>query len=589
MQPEVTTRAGRRLTAGMVVAVAALVAASIALRWGLADFADWGIDEAANLWLGSELAAGVHVATGLVSSRGIPNLAGAPHLAAPLALLPDLLAVSRALSLLQLASLGVLGASLWRRGGSPFVVAGVLLLFPALVLASFSLWNQYLTIPLTALTLPLMLYLADGRSRPRARAAALVGCVLLLLMLPALHLAGFVDLAVGLVVLAAILGLRPLPISEAVSVPGLALVALAATPLYRPWLDAVGRPYGGVISWWGVVAAALGFAVAMAFVLHRLRRTLQRAARAALESNVLSWACAGAVIFCLSVSCVLPLRGAQPGARLLAVGDPSGWALLLAQAAIVLAGVPHVGRMLDDCRRGCALGRLMERRFACGPGAAAVIVGWPILLWAGRLVVVPNLLTPNGRSDLLVPLLPALLSPLLVLGRPGRHRTTCAISGVAFAVAIAAFGTLAFRGASGAYREAFRQPVPPSVMREVVDWVAAHDTGDAGPGRIDLGYDLERGREWINEVACRPWTSWYSIGRPYDWLMRRRHRLANIREGTCDRRGGSGYQLGYRLDGDTPPDMEVVAVFGGIEIRSPRASGERPLSEHRDRQAVRRR
>jgi hypothetical protein len=569
MHEAASSRASPPLTTGVVAVLVALVAASIVLRWSLADFADWGIDEAANLWLGTELLAGNDVPTGLVSSRGVPNLAGAPLLAMPLSLLPDLLAVSRALSLLQLACLAVLGASLWRRGGSPVAVAGVLLLFPALMLASFSMWNQYLTIPLTALTLPLLLFLVDGSSEPRPRAAALVGCVLLLVMLPALHLAAFVDLAVGIGVLASILVLRPLAVSTVVLVPGLVMVAVLAAPLYLPWLGVV-WPRVFTTGWWGLVALALACALVATAVLRPLRQSLQRGARASLESKMLSWAFCAAVVFCLSVSCVLPMLGAQPGRRLLDAVEPSGWVLLIAQAAMVLAATPIVGKMLWDCRHGRTLGELMERRFACRPGTAAVILGWATLLCAARLVAEPTLLSPHGRSDLLLPLTPALLAVVLVLGRPGRRRATSLISGVSVVVAITAFGWLAAFGVSDDYRDAFWQPPPPSVMREVVDWIAAVSGDGVDRGLIDLGYDLERGREWINEVACRPWTSWYSIGRPYDWLLRRRHGLTNIREGSCERLGGSGYQLGYRRDRDTPAHMDVVAVFGGIEIRRTR-------------------
>ena len=84
-------RAAPWLATALVCGVAA------AARWRLAAFADWGIDESANLWLGSLILDGNAPTVGLSSSRGVLNLAGAPLLAAPLARLPDLLAVSRAL------------------------------------------------------------------------------------------------------------------------------------------------------------------------------------------------------------------------------------------------------------------------------------------------------------------------------------------------------------------------------------------------------------------------------------------------------------------------------------------------------------
>ena len=152
----------------------ALSAIAIAayLRWQLADLADWGIDESANLWLASSILSGHHVPLGLVSSRGVPNLAGAPLLATPLARLPDLLGISRALSLVHLGTLGTSGLALAKRGGAPATTAAVLAFFPALTLASSSVWNQYLTIPLAATIIALLLFLAERRTRvpPNGRA-----------------------------------------------------------------------------------------------------------------------------------------------------------------------------------------------------------------------------------------------------------------------------------------------------------------------------------------------------------------------------------------------------------------------------------
>lgn len=136
-------------------------------------------------------------------------------------------------------------------------------------------------------------------------------------------------------------------------------------------------------------------------------------------------------------------------------------------------------------------------------------------------------------------------------------------------LAAAAYIWLGAVGVSRAYIERFWHSIPPSEMREAVDWVSARHLEQGGGEAIDIGYDLEQGREWINDVACRSWTSWYSIGRPYDWLLKRRHGLDNIREGTCERTGGTGFQLGYRLLDETPEDMVVVHTLEHLEIRVP--------------------
>ena len=181
----------------------------------------------------------------------------------------------------------------------------------------------------------------------------------------------------------------------------------------------------------------------------------------------------------------------------------------------------------------------------------------------------PTLLSPSGRSDLLLPLLPAMLAPLLVLGRPGARGATSVIVRSAAVLAVAAFIWLGTAGASRTFVERFWHSIPPSEMREASDWIAARHLEQGGGSIIDVGYDLEHGREWINEVACRSWTSWYSIGRPYDWLLKRRHGFDNILEGTCERTGGTGFQLGYRQLEETPENMVVVHTLEHLEIRVP--------------------
>jgi hypothetical protein len=554
-----------------LITLAVLTAVSVLIRWGVADLSDWGIDEAANLWLGTELLAGREVPTGLTSSRGIPNLAGAPYLASVFSLLPDLQSVSRALSVFHLAALAVLGLSLWRRAGSPLTIAGVLIFFPALLLASPSLWNQYLTIPLTAFVLTLLLFLVDGRPSPAARAAAVVATVLLLLAQPAFHLAAFVDLVVGGALLVAILYLRPVRISTAVAAPGLVLVAVAVSPLYDPWLVLMtGSQDRGVRWWMVVVVVVIALTIGGVFGHRRLRPMTDRVGRAALGSTLLPWIFFAFIVSCAAAAAVIPFWGAQPGRRLLEAGETSGRLLLVAQAGMVLAVTPIIIGIFGDCRNRCDLSTLIRRHFRCGPGAAALLLIYPLLLVSGRFVLEPSILSRWGRSDLLLPLLPALLAPLLVLGRTARSRAATLATGVWVMLAIAAFGWLNLAGVSERFRAIHRQPVPPSEMREIVDWVAANHIADGGGGGVDLGYNLERGREWITDHACKPANSWYSIGRPYDWLLRRRHGLTNSREGTCDRRGGAGFQLGFRRDGNTPPDMEVVYVTNALEIRMPR-------------------
>jgi hypothetical protein len=550
--------------------VIALAASSILVRWQMADFSDWGIDEAANLWLGSEILAGRDVPTGLISSRGIPNLSGAPWTAAPLALLPDLLTVSRVLSILHMAALAVLGFSLSKRGGSHILIASFLLFSPGLLMTSPSLWNQYLTIPLTALLLPLMLFLADGRPDPSARAVALAAATFLILLLPAVHLAAFVDLAAGVVLLMAVLWLRRCRVHPVIAGPGLLMAAVAVSPIYDPWLLRMTGSAAQEVLWWPVPISVFVAASISPLIPHFLQTTFDRAALAARRSTILPWICLVVMASIVVIGAALPFRGAQAAARLLDHGEPTGRLLLAAHVGMVVSLAPLIGRVYLLCRQGIDASVLADRLFRSRPGTAAVLVAYPYMLIAGRFVLEPAILLPGGRSDLLLPLLPALLAPLLAIDRAAIPRATIWGVGVSTAVAAGAFGWLSAVGASAGYRAAVDQPVPPSEIGEVVDWVAARHHASGGGAVIDLGYDLERGREWINEIACSPAsTPWYSIGRPYDWMLRRRHGLTNSREGDCRRRGGTGLQLGYRREAGTPPGMVVVFTTNALEVRSP--------------------
>jgi len=549
--------------------VGCLFVMSVLFRCGVADRSDWGIDEAANLWLGTQMLSGQEVPSGLVSSRGIPNLAGAPMIAVLLSLLPDLLTVSRVLSLVHLVTVAVLGFALWKRGGSAIEIAAVLFLFPALLLASISMWNQYLTVPITALVLPLLLFLADGQPGRLSRGCALVAFALLAFAQPTIHLAAFVDLAVHLVLLIVVLAFRPLRVASAVVAPGLILVVLALSFLYGPWLIRIGEQFGRPANW-TVIAVGVVLVTASAVVYLRSHRpTLDRLSSVALNSPYVGWAILAALVFCVAASSVLSFRGAQVGNRLLRAGEVTGGLLFAAQIGLVVAAVPLLWNLLKDCRRGVTFSETMSRHFSCGSGTAVILVVYPVLLCGGRLVLEPTLLLPSGRADLLLPLLPAMLAPLLVLGRPGTRGATSVIVRSAAVLAAAAFIWLGTAGVSRTFVERFWHSIPPSEMREASDWIAARHLEQGGGSVIDVGYDLEHGREWINEVACRPWTSWYSIGRPYDWLLKRRHGLDNIREGTCERTGGTGFQLGYRLLEETPENMVVVHTLEHLEISVP--------------------
>lgn len=548
----------------------AIVCASGFVRWHVADYAQWGIDEAANLWQGTRILAGESVPVGLVSSRGVPNLAGAPVLAAPFSLLPDLLSISRTLSLLHLAGLVVLGLSLGRRSGRSGTIVAALAFHPALFLSSSSFWNQYLTLLFTALLIPLLFVIVEGRTGPAARAGALVAIAALAIAQPSVHLASFADLGVHLVLIGMVFLFRPAPVDRRILLPGLLLVLAGAAYLYVPWLERV-LPEIGTAEKAAAAGGAVLAAVAAAVLRHRrVRAALEGFGSRALSSHALSWLWLASLCLCIGVVSFLPFSGAQSGGRLIEARDPAGILLLAAQGGMAAALFPEAWRIFRECRRGMPLGTLLDLHVP-GPRARVLLLAaYPVLLLAARLPLEPTLLQPGGRSDLLLPLVPAFLAPLFLLAGSARSTAGPRLLRLSTVGAAAAFLWLSAIGFSSVFRHAHPSFVPPSEMRAAVDDVAVRHRARGGGSRIDLGYDLDRGLEWINEVACRPWTSWYSIGRPYDWLLLRRHGLRNTREGECLRLGGTGFQLGFVSPGAPPAGMETVRRLAHLEIRVPR-------------------
>ncbi len=546
--------------------VLCLVAVSGVLRWGVADFSQWGIDEAANLWQGTRLLAGEAVPIGLISSRGVPNLSGAPAIAAPFSLLPDLFSISVVLSLLHLCCLVAFGLALGRRWGRTATIVAALAFHPALLLASSSLWNQYLTVLFTALLLPLLLALGEGTGSPTSRAAALVAFAALALAQPAVHLASFADLGVHAVLVAAVLVLRPAPVAAPVLVPGLVAVLGAATVLYFPWLErVVDDRSDGLAAASGLAIAALGLTISRR---RQARAALATLAERAFRNRAASWLWLTSLLVTLAVVAVVPFTGAQTGSRLLEAREPAGLLLLAAQAGMAAAALPELSRILRECRLGTPLGELLRSNFAgVGRAVPLLLAAYPIALLALRLLLEPKILFPGGRADLLLPLVPALLGPLLLLAAFSRVASVPRMLRFSTGAAAAGFLWLSLTGLSPGFRREHPSFVPPGEMREAVDEVALRHRARGGGREIDLGYDLGKGLEWVNEVACRPWTSWYSIGRSYDWLLLRRHGLRNVREGECLRLGGTGFQLGFVTQGPAPAGMDVVRRLDHLEVR----------------------
>lgn len=521
------------------MALALCGGAAALVRWRLADLGDWGIDQSANLWLGTLLRDGGGIGVGLVSSTGTPNLAGAPLLAAPLSLLPDLLAVSRALALAQLLALAALARAVAGGGRGGAVALAALAFCPAALLAAPTLWNQYLALPLTAVLAALLLRLAEGGGG--FVAATLL--VTLLLLQPAVHLAGFADLAAEGALALALLGLAAAPTRPAAVELAVAIGFCALLPLYQPWLARL-LPWSPAAAAPAYAVVAIAAVIAARGVAGRLRFLVGRAA----DLPALSWT-VPAMLAAGAASAVVTFWG-TPAARLARAGDGWGVALLAAQVAVATLALPALPGLLAACRAGATPRTLLRAWWPGRERGAALLLANAALLLAVRVALVPAALRPGGRADLLLPLLPALLAPALLLvvvaPRPGLRAWATAGAGGA-AVVVCALALL--RPGPGLYR-AHPRFLPPSELRAVVDWIAAQPGARDADGRLDVGYDLEQGRAELVRIACSPWTSWYTVSRPFDWLFRRRHGLRDVREGRCARAGGGRWLVTYR---EAPP------------------------------------
>ena len=120
----------------------------------------------------------------------------------------------------------------------------------------------------------------------------------------------------------------------------------------------------------------------------------------------------------------------RPGRPPLAAAWKAGRICPPGVAARNRRGLPAARRArAEDCRRGFhGTSALLQKHFS-NPAAAAVLLIQAALLCAARLALAPTLFVPGGRGDLLLPLTPALLCPLLILRQRSARSVTTRESG----------------------------------------------------------------------------------------------------------------------------------------------------------------
>jgi hypothetical protein len=210
-------------------AVMLTLAAALRIFW--ACVSQWREDQATNIWLGyNAFETGLPV--GLISSTGLLNPNGMPSLGILLSALPNLLAVSSFLSLLQLSLISYLVYAFSTFGRKPDIPALVACVFPVTVCAvGVEFWNQYLLLAVNAAAAGTMLmYL---RTPNPTGAAALA---LLALLAPALYLAGLNNAAVIAILFIVVATYRGFPEAKRVSTRAAAVVVALAALFFAFWV-----------------------------------------------------------------------------------------------------------------------------------------------------------------------------------------------------------------------------------------------------------------------------------------------------------------------------------------------------------------
>jgi hypothetical protein len=370
----------------------------------------------------------------------------------------------------------------------------------------------------------------------------------LLLLQPAVHLAGFADLGVqGLLAMALVGAAAPRERGIGLEL-GIAIAGCAGFLVYGPW----------IVWMLGVgphAALAVHIAALVAVVIggQALRgRLLPLAARAG-ATRWLAWSVPLVLIAC-TVIVALTFFGSQLGVRLLR-SNRWGTALLAGEALLAALALPALPPIIAECAAGRPARALLEGVFGGRWRAAAVLLANAALLLLARAAIAPEAFTSSGRPDLLIPLLPAMLAPLVLLVVATAEPSFRLWGRLVVASTVTVVIAFAFAAPSAGFAAAEAYFLPPSEMRALVDWVAAQP-GVGADGQVDMAYAL--GREPLMRIACSPMTSWYTTSRPFDWLLLRRHGLHDRREGWCARSDDGRFLVTYGAD--PPPRGRVLRL-----------------------------
>jgi len=223
------------------LAIIGLLVAVALQRAYWAQVAQWREDQACNLWLGYVQPV-LDLPVGLISSVKTPNPNGMPLLAEWLSLLPNLWAISTLLGFVQ-GALAIWVCSLLVQPTWRFLLVALPVSSSVLVSAtSVEFWNNWILVSFDLAFFGC--YMTYWRTRSLW---PITGCVLLMLLAPAVYLAGLVNALVYFVLIAHLLLRHPPQRSAWIGVRGNVLPALAALVVIGVMLTLTWLPYADVM------------------------------------------------------------------------------------------------------------------------------------------------------------------------------------------------------------------------------------------------------------------------------------------------------------------------------------------------------
>jgi hypothetical protein len=529
----------RARTVAVVTVVIGLVALDRAL-W--VTVSQWREDQATNLWLGLHFL-DHPVPFGLISSVGVPNPNGMPLLGALLSRLPNLFAVSLALSGAQ-----ALAAAWLCRQAAPgsrwaWVLLAPLLAAVDLRSSSIEFWNNWV---LTTVNLLFLAIVLRERRRPRIWHAA--AATALALLAPAFYLAGVVN-TFSFALLwwfgRRLRAERPPPSAQITTRQALAVLAVAAVLAAVVWI-----PY--LRAWDSANASRLP----QPSVLWRVANAAT--AVPGLVLVVMDWTRGGLAGLMFANQDIVPAAAR----RLKQVAG----CVLLAQAVVAAWAAARYARA--------------RWRGSVGPPPAELLI--PAVFLASAYTLSPLLGGPawhrGQRPEMTVQFVPAML--LLVFGIPYWLRTAergsttlrnaTVVAALSFStVSAVAGGWIVY--AHRTYRGTVLSiaDVPLHDKERVVEWIARDWMAHGREGPVPVAYALAKGPwSWLPDLNL-------TVGRGFDYELLVRFGLPNAFEDAREKAPAAArYTVSY---GFLPVPDEVPADAVHVQVGRLRISvAERP-------------